>query len=261
MKNPVAPKMPIFETKILNSMKQSIGAFAVAAAVVIAAMLFSNAYKNRNHADDVIYVTGLGSKDFVSDLIVWSGTFNRRNTDLQAAYAELNTDRETIKAYLTGKGIAAEAIVFSSVNIEKVYDEHRDGNGNYYSTFSGYNLNQSVTIESNEVDKVEGVSREVTELINQGVELYSEDPRYYYTKLAELKIEMIAAATQDAKVRAEQIAVNANGNLGNLKNATMGIFQITAQNSSEDYSWGGTFNTSSKRKTASITMRLEYQID
>ena len=72
---------------------------------------------------------------------------------------------------------------------------------------------------------------------------------------------MIAAATQDAKIRAEQIAQNSNGNLEGLKNATMGIFQITGQNSSEDYSWGGAFNTSSKRKTASITMRLEYLVD
>jgi hypothetical protein len=40
----------------------------------------------------------------------------------------------------------------------------------------------------------------------------------------------------------------------------MGIFQITAQNSAEDYSWGGTFNTSSKRKTASITVKLEFEI-
>jgi hypothetical protein len=41
----------------------------------------------------------------------------------------------------------------------------------------------------------------------------------------------------------------------------MGIFQITGQNSSEDYSWGGTFNTEAKKKTASITMRLEFQVD
>ena len=41
----------------------------------------------------------------------------------------------------------------------------------------------------------------------------------------------------------------------------MGIFQITGQNSNEDYSWGGTFNTSSKEKTASITMKLDYEVD
>jgi hypothetical protein len=62
-------------------------------------------------------------------------------------------------------------------------------------------------------------------------------------------------------VRAEQIASNSNASLGNLRNATMGIFQITGQNSSEEYSWGGTFNTAAKNKTASITMRLEFQVN
>ncbi|MFM1999735.1 MAG: hypothetical protein RL204_1682 [Bacteroidota bacterium] len=242
-------------------MKQALGSIVIGLAVVIAAALLSNGYMNRNKSENVIFVTGLGSKDFVSDLIVWNASFSRRSMDLQAAYAELNKDREIIKTYLIGKGVSEASIVFASVNIQKEYDESRDNNGNYFSTFAGYSLTQNVTIESNEVDKVEGVSREVTELINQGVELYSQEPQYYYTKLAELKIEMIAAATQDAKVRAEQIAQNSNGNLGGLKNATMGIFQITGQNSSEDYSWGGAFNTSSKRKTASITMRLEYLVD
>lgn len=242
-------------------MKQSIGSLFIAAAVVIAAGILSYSYIHRNASNHIISVTGLGSKDFISDLIVWSGSFNRKGLDLKAASADLTKDREAIKAYLVSKGIADSNIVFSSVNISKDYDEHRDGDGNYYSTFAGYSLNQAVTIESTEVDKVENISREITELINQGVELYSQEPQYFYTKLADLKIEMIAAATQDARVRAEQIASNSNANLGNLKNASMGIFQITGQNSSEDYSWGGTFNTSSKNKTASITMRLEFQVD
>jgi len=72
---------------------------------------------------------------------------------------------------------------------------------------------------------------------------------------------MIENATKDAKERAEKIAINAGSSLGDLKNASMGVIQITAKNSAEDYSWGGSFNTSSKLKTASITIRLEYTID
>ncbi|MFN5843592.1 MAG: SIMPL domain-containing protein, partial [Bacteroidota bacterium] len=85
--------------------------------------------------------------------------------------------------------------------------------------------------------------------------------QYYYTKLAELKIQMIAEATRDANERATKIAENADAQVGKLKDASMGVFQIVAQNSSEEYSWGGSFNTASKRKTASITVRLEYEVD
>ena len=61
---------------------------------------------------------------------------------------------------------------------------------------------------------------------------------------------MIAAATKDASERAMQIANNANSRLGDLIQAKMGVFQITAKNSTEGYSWGGTHNKTSKHKTA-----------
>ena len=121
-------------------------------------------------------------------------------------------------------------------------------------------MTQSVQIESNKVEKIEKISREVTELLNEGVNFYSEAPRYYYTRLADLKIEMISKATEDARIRAEKIAAYSNGKLGALQAAKMGVFQITGQNSDENYSWGGTFNTSSKDKTASITMKLVYKV-
>ncbi|NNL79670.1 MAG: SIMPL domain-containing protein, partial [Flavobacteriaceae bacterium] len=76
----------------------------------------------------------------------------------------------------------------------------------------------------------------------------------------DLKIEMISRATENARLRAERIATNSGARLGNLLTAKMGIFQITGQNSNEDYSWGGAYNTSSKEKTASITMKLTYDV-
>ena len=121
-------------------------------------------------------------------------------------------------------------------------------------------MSQEVQIESPDVDKIDHVSRQITELIDTGIELRSEKPEYYYTKLAELKIKMIASATRDALLRATTIAQNAGCKLGRLRNASMGVFQITAQNSSEDFSWGGAYNTSSMMKTASITMRMQYEI-
>lgn len=127
--------------------------------------------------------------------------------------------------------------------------------------FTSYELSQTVNVESQEVEKVEKISREVTELLNQGVQFYSQAPRYYYTKLADLKIEMISKATEDARIRAEQISLNSGGELGDLKSARMGVFQITGQNSAEDYSWGGTYNTTAKEKTASITMKLVYETE
>jgi len=71
---------------------------------------------------------------------------------------------------------------------------------------------------------------------------------------------MLAEASQDGYQRAKTIAENGEADLGRMMNCSMGVFQIVAQNSSEDYSWGGSFNTSSKKKTATITVKLQYQV-
>ena len=108
---------------------------------------------------------------------------------------------------------------------------------------------------------VETISREVTELIDKGVEFYSYQPEYYYSKLSDLKIEMIASATADARTRAEQIAKNAKAEVGDLVSADLGVFQITGQNSNEEFTWGGVYNTQEKNKTARVTMRLKFGIE
>lgn len=242
-------------------MKNYIVAFIFGLALVLSAFFLSDAIKNRNSSADTISVTGLGSTDFTSDLIVWNSTFSKKNIELKSAYAALERDREAIRNYLISKGVKESEIIFSSVNISKDFENTYDQNYNVRSqVFTGYTLTQSIQVESKEVEKIENVSREVTELINIGVELYSESPQYYYTKLAELKLKMIAQATQDAKLRAEQIADNAGAKLGKLKKSDLGVFQIIAQNSSEEYSWGGSFNTYSKKKTATITIKLIYNI-
>lgn len=243
-------------------MKNYITAVIIGISLITATFLLANAFKNRNNTNDTISVTGLGSKDFTSDLIVWNSSFSKKSFDLKQAYSELESDRKSIKNYLLTKGVKETEIIFSSVSINKEFNTITDSYNNTQSqVFNGYNLVQNVQVESKEVLKIEGVSREVTELINSGVELYSNPPEYYYTKLSELKLEMVAEATKDAKLRAEKIAENAGSNLGGLKKSEMGVFQIVAQNSSEDYSWGGSFNTTSKNKTATITIKLVYKID
>lgn len=236
-------------------------AIIVSLGLIIGLAIFSNAFKNRNSSNDTIAVTGLGSKTFTSDLITWSGSFSQTNLELKKAYDQLESDRQTIQEYLTSKGIPKDMIIFSAVNTNKNYNYDTDEFGRSRQTFTGYELSQSVSIESQEVGKIEQLSRDITEIINKGIEFTSSPPNYFYTKLAEVKHEMIADATKDAKLRAQKIAENAGAKLGKLKSARTGIIQITAPNSDEDYSYGGTFNTFSKEKEASITIRLEYIID
>ncbi len=243
-------------------MKKNLSPILFAIAIIIASFVLGNAVINRNRPQGTIVVTGLGESNFTSDLVVWEGNFNRESTDLKTAYASLEKDRNAVTEYLKSKGIPEAQLIFNAVNTNPLYQQNYSNDGRFLGqTFQGYQLNQSLVIESKEVEKVEKISREITELLNQGIAFYSQQPRYYYTGLESLKLEMIAKATEDARIRAERIAENSDSDLGDLINANMGIFQITGQNSGEDYSWGGTFNTSAKNKTASITMKLTFEVD
>lgn len=243
-------------------MKNYIAPVIIAIAALLCFWIVSNAYKYKYKASETITVTGLAEKDFVSDQIVWTGSYNRKMMDLKSAYAQLKDDESKIRAYLKGKGVSDAEMVFSAVSIDKQFNYRYDAEGRQLgSDFTGYNLSQKVTVDSKDINKVEKISREVTELIESGIEFNSSSPSYYYTKLSELKVDLLAKASADAKDRASTIAKNSGSGLGKIKKATMGVFQITGQNTNEDYSYGGTFNTSSKNKTASITVRIDYAVD
>ncbi|HTM98365.1 MAG TPA: SIMPL domain-containing protein [Pedobacter sp.] len=233
----------------------------IAIGIIISAFILAGGYTYKYKDKTRVMVTGKAEKDFVSDLIVWRGDYSRVSMDLKESYSSLKNDELAIRSYLSKKGIKDHEVVFSAVNINKLYNPQYDNNGRLISNnFGGYSLTQNVKVESTNIDQVEKISREITELIQSGIELNSAAPSYYYTKMSELKIDLLAKASKDAKDRSQSIAENAGSSLGDLKYANMGVFQITGKNSNEDFSYGGAFNTSSKNKTASITIRTEYAV-
>ena len=243
-------------------MKNYFSVAVISFAAIICFWMMGNAYKYKFKSTENITVTGLAEKGFTSDQIVWTGNYSRKMMDLKSAYSLLKEDEGKIKVYLKSKGIADGEMVFSAVNIDKDFTTRYDAGGKQIgSEFTGYNLKQNVTVDSKDINKVEKISREVTELIESGIEFNSSSPSYYYTKLSELKVDLLAKASADARQRAETIAKNAGSSLGKIKKATMGVFQITGQNSNEDYSYGGAFNTSAKNKTASITIKIDFGVE
>lgn len=248
----------------INNFLQSrsfIGLAIVGICIIIGALILGNAYKYKFKERRIIRVTGSAETNFTSDLIAWNGNYNRTAFELRDAYAQLKQDENNIKNYLKRKGITDKEIIFSSVKIDRQYSTRYNEEGRITGNdFAGYMLTQTVKVESSDIPKVEALSREITELIETGIELNSPEPLYFYTKLADLKLDLLAKAAEDAKKRAEIIAKNTDGSVSGVNRANMGIFQITGQNSNEDYSYGGAFNTTSKNKTASITVNLECNV-
>ncbi len=236
-------------------------AITLALGIVISAFVLGGAFKYKFKSQDRINVVGNAKQDFESDVVVWSGSFSKKDFDLKTASESLNADKATVLNYLKNKGIKETEITFDAVNINKDYNYFTREDGTSYQEFSGYTLTQNVSIESKDINRIEKVSREITDLISSGIELSSSQPSYYYSKLEDLKLELIKKASENGRQRAENIASESKASLGNLRTADLGIFQITGQNTNEDYSYGGAFNTTSRAKTANITVKLSYATD
>lgn len=206
-----------------------------------------------------ITATGSANCDFEADLIVWRGSFSAYGMTSQNAYKTINQDSKVIKKYLLDSGVTEDEIVFSSVTISQRWENEYNANGDIVGEYlNGYDLYQNICVTSNDVDKIEAVSRDISELIESNVEFVSYEPEYYYTKLDELKLQLIEEATENAKARIDLLSEGTGAKTGKLLNANLGVFQITAQNSNTEYSYGGSFDTSSRYKTASITVKLNY---
>ena len=216
----------------------------------------------RSESTHTMTATGSSSVDFEADIIIWRGSFSAVAYTSQEAYTKIKADADKVKKYLTNNGITDAEIIFNSVDIERTYKTIYDANGNYAgSEPDGYELTQDVTISSYNLDAVEKISRDISSLLDQGVELTSRSPEYYYSGLEELKLDLIDKASQNAKDRIDIMAKNTGASLGKLKNSSLGVFQITATNSgTSSYSYDGAFDTSSRYKTATITVKLEYDI-
>lgn len=235
---------------------------AICLAGIISIFLLGRSYNYKHKQLEVISVTGAADTNFVADLSVWSGSFSRSSFNLQEAYTQLKADETVVMNYLQLKGLSKTEMRTSSITTEKLFDNTYDENGRQTgSVFKGYKLSESVSIESKDLMKIDKISREITELIQQGVELTSSSPDYFYTRLGDLKIGLLAKASEDGTRRAETIAKNAQAGLGSLRKANMGVFQITGQNENEDYSFGGAFNTKSINKTATITVKMDFAVE
>jgi hypothetical protein len=245
--------------KVLRSIQIIIlGICFVIATIASTVILSKGLLQIRKFSSEVIRVTGSAEKKIVSDYIVWKAEFSRRSADLKTAYSMLQDDLKKVKEYLTSKGVKDEELIISQVETKVLYKKNEKGHDT--NEIEGYLLFQGIEVKSYDVKKIDNVSRQSTELIMQGIEFISQAPEYFYTKLAELKVEMLAKATEDAKQRAISMANSTGNKIGAIRSAKMGVFQITPVTST-DVSWYGENDTSSFEKKVMAVVSASFAIE
>lgn len=231
----------------------------IAIAAIAAVWIGGNAIRHRNDGPRTIMVKGSAETSFRSNLGIWELTISNHSDSPQSGFAEVERQRGEVVSFLKSHGFTDEEIETLGVSYQEKINGYYDKiQERYVEEHDGYNVSQSLIITSEDVDKIDQTAKSVGDLITLGVTVNPAAPKYYYTKIADLKLEMLNAAATDARDRAVEIAKASHARLGGLQKSQMGVFQILGKFANEDYSWGGTLNTSDIEKTANITVTSTF---
>lgn len=228
-------------------------AIVIAVSLVLAALLLGIFFYYARVGDDTISVVGAATQRLESDVVKWRISL-RRNVgphDLTEGYRLVKDDLKLLKDMLSASGVPDDDITVQPVTTHERYDQ--EGN------LSSYDLNQGLFVISMDIDAVEDLALNPVGITDKGVIIGSSSIEYLYSKLDELKLAMLAAATENAMHRAEEITRNSGASVGKVKSLRAGVFQIREPFSTEVRSYG-MYSTSTRRKDITVTVHATFRI-
>jgi uncharacterized protein len=229
-----------------------IASIVIGVVMIICAFIIRSTLIHVKGFGRTITVTGAAYKPIESDYASWEGEIKVISSTIENAYLKLEQDLLKLKEFMIEQDLSEEAYEFKHVNIGRQYDR--------FGQPQEYILTQRFELEMGDVQRVRNLSLEASSLIEKGVELNSYNPRYIYTKLDDIKLEMIKAATENAKLRAQQLAETTGKKVGAPTSARVGVFQIRPQHSQE-VSGYGISDVSSIKKEIACTVHISFLIE
>jgi hypothetical protein len=225
------------------------GLALLAVAFVIGAYFIGDGIRDRNK-NDVIVVTGSAKKRILSDYVVWDASVTSAQPSATDAAKELERWTTAIRSFLRREGVEPREVSVQPISTETVSKGGR---------ITAYRLTRSFEIRSPRVQAITGVADHSSALLAQGIPLSADSPQYVYTKLPELRPQLLAQATKDAQNRARVIVKATGSHLGGLRGVDVGVFQVTSPNSTEveDY---GVYDTSTVEKDVTAVVNVTFGV-
>lgn len=245
-----------------NSTLKLAGTLSIAAAVVASFWILGGAIVRARGNGEEIRVTGSARRPIRSDFAIWTARIAYRSGDVQTGYDSTKKGTDALIAYLTKRGFDRKEIVRGALRTNKLFAVTPGNENQGADTFreiAGYDISQTVEVRSDKVDAVESVARESTELLAQGVALESDPPQYLYTKISDVKREILGDAAEDALRRAKEIATKSGAGVGQVRSVRMSPLQITSAYSTE-VSGEGINDTSSIDKAITAIVTVSFGI-
>ena len=222
----------------------------MAAASAIFGILFIQA----RTPERTVQVVGFATRQFGTDMVKMKLNILRRSqgNDVGRAYEALRENMTLIQRRLEAIGIDGGDITVSPPASMEIYN--RDGIADQY------NIAQDIYVVTDKVQEVEKLVLAPAEFLAKGNLLRNSQLEYFYSGVEELKYELLSAASADARRRAESIAAASGLNVGAIRQARSGVFQITEPYSTEVQSYG-VYNTASPDKQIRVTVHVTFELE
>lgn len=205
-----------------------IGAAVLAVSICVLGFCIKAGIDNFAFRDRVVTVRGLAERTVEADYVTWPMNYAVAGDDLSRLYNEMQTNNDIVVKFLTDNGIERDEI---SVNPPDLYNAAGNVYGGDRARYQ-YNLNVTITVATKKVAKVRELITRQSELLKKGVAVSNNYINYQFTGLNSVKPEMIAEATKNARVAADQFASDSSSKVGKIKTATQGQFSISDADSS-----------------------------
>jgi hypothetical protein len=201
-----------------------LAAIFIAFGIGLAGVMVATGLVEARVADRRVTVKGLAEREVKANLAVWPISITASGDDLAEVQGEIDADVDALETFLTGLGFDEAEIGLGRLRVEDrvamSWSAETPQGGRFLIT-------QPVRVRSTNVDLVAQATRQLGDVTRQGVVLSGwEDASFVFTRLNEIKPEMLEQATGNAREAAQQFADHSGARLGGIREAHQGVFEI-----------------------------------
>src|SRR6202789_1315972 len=229
--------------------------------LVLGGWVLGSEIKDIKLADRYVTVKGLVERTVKADMAIWPVSFKETGNDLPQVFAKSQTDKELVLKFFAAQGVSPQEISVGQIKVtDKLANEYGGNN-----TGPRYIVEQTVTVQSGDVDKIAKAGEKTAELVQGGIVVGDNNGqggiKYKFNGLNALKPDMITEATRNARASADRFAADSGSQVGSIRDANQGIFSITAANevSLNDDS-GGDQSDASIMKKVRVVSTIDYYL-
>lgn len=211
--------------------KKIASSLIIGLAIASVGVFFKLAVDNFRAKERFVSVRGLAEREVLADKVIWPILYKEIGNDLSVLYSKLEAKNKAIIGYLKEKGIDENEISFGAPEIWDMHAERYNSNKPSYR----YNVTNVIIVASSKVELVRELIASQSELLGRGVALVGDDyygrynVEYHFTKLNDIKPEMIEEATQNARLAAQKFAEDSKSVLGKIRTADQGLFSVQSR--------------------------------